>query len=66
MGLSLWQGNFRGVDRLWLRWYNTHNQWIPADAEALQLEQQRTEQERQRADRLAEKLRTLGVNPDEL
>jgi Uma2 family endonuclease len=66
MGLGLWKGDFRGIDRLWLRWYDTHNQWIPTDAEALQLERQRANAEQQRADRLAEKLRALGVNPDEL
>ncbi|MEM7578577.1 MAG: Uma2 family endonuclease [Cyanobacteria bacterium P01_A01_bin.80] len=56
MGLGLWQGNYKGIERLWLRWYEDNGNWIPTP----------TEQESQRAERLAAKLRELGVNPDEL
>jgi len=56
IGLGLWQGIYKGIERLWLRWYDNNNNWLLTPAE----------QERQRADRLAAKLRELGVNPDEL
>ena len=56
MGLGLWQGNYKSIERLWLRWYEDNGNWIPTP----------TEQESQRAERLAAKLRELGVNPDEL
>jgi Uma2 family endonuclease len=53
LGLGLWEGRYRGRQRLWLRWYNEQGQWIATDAEQANLqteqERQRTEQERQRA-----------------
>jgi len=61
------------VTRLWLRWCDRDGQLIPTGAERaeraesqLGTEQQRAKIERQRAERLAERLRTMGVNPDEL
>lgn len=60
LGLTLWQGAFEeSVSRLWLRWCNEQGQIIPAGAE-------RADAERQRADQLAEKLRKLGINPDDV
>ncbi|BAZ80586.1 hypothetical protein NIES73_18470 [Sphaerospermopsis kisseleviana NIES-73] len=58
MGLGLWQGNYQNTEGLWLRWYN-NNGWLPTLAE-------KAESERQRADKLAEKLRSLGIDPDTL
>jgi Uma2 family endonuclease len=47
LGLGLWQGEFQGCDRLWLRWYDVQGNWILTNAEQ---ETQRAEQERQRAE----------------
>ncbi|WP_226574709.1 Uma2 family endonuclease [Microseira wollei] len=47
LGLGLWQGEFQGIERLWLRWYDVQCNWILTDAEQ---EGQRAEQERQRAE----------------
>jgi Uma2 family endonuclease len=47
MGLGLWQGEYRGIDRLWLRWYDVEGNWIPTEAEQERL---RAEQERLRAE----------------
>jgi hypothetical protein len=53
LGLTLWEGQFEEeVTRLWLRWCNQQRQIIPTGAE--------------RADRLAERLRAMGVDPDEV
>ncbi|OLP19719.1 hypothetical protein BST81_04060 [Leptolyngbya sp. 'hensonii'] len=52
LGIGLWSGAFEGIERLWLRWYDDRNIWIPTDAE--------------RADRLAARLRELGEDPDAL
>ncbi|WP_017655871.1 Uma2 family endonuclease [Fortiea contorta] len=65
LGLGLWQGTYQQTTGLWLRWYNAHG-WIPTQAEKAQQESQRAEQESQRADKLAEYLRSLGVDPDNL
>jgi hypothetical protein len=60
LGLTLWEGPFEEeVSRLWLRWCDQNGQVIPTGAE-------RAEVERQRAERLAERLRAMGINPDEV
>ncbi|NEO13824.1 MAG: Uma2 family endonuclease [Moorea sp. SIO4G2] len=94
LGLGLWLGEYRGLNRLWLRWYDQQGNWIPTEAERTELERQRAEQERQRAElerqraelaqqraeqehqraelaqqraeQLAERLREMGINPDEI
>lgn len=33
LGLGLWQGEFEGVTRQWLRWYDNQGNWILTDAE---------------------------------
>lgn len=43
----------------WLRWWD-------ADGNMLLWSSEQADQERQRANKLAEKLRELGVNPDEI
>ncbi|MBW4544893.1 MAG: Uma2 family endonuclease [Symplocastrum torsivum CPER-KK1] len=53
LGLTLWEGQFEeAVTRLWLRWCDRDGQVISTGAE--------------RADRLGQKLRQLGINPDEV
>ncbi len=59
LGLGLWQGTYQGIERLWLRWYDAKGNWISTPAEEVL-------QERQRAERLAARLRELGINPDEV
>jgi len=48
LGLGLWHGSFRGQERLWLRWYDAQDNWIPTLEERAEQERQRAEQERQR------------------
>ncbi|MEG4799763.1 Uma2 family endonuclease [Microcoleus sp. ARI1-B5] len=78
LGLGLWQGDYLGVDRLWLRWYDSEGNWIPTPEErAIQAQkraiqaQELAEQERQRAETaearlefLRQKLRESGIDPD--
>jgi hypothetical protein len=75
MGLFL--GTWRGLkaDRhgYWLRWWDTQEQILPWGVEKIEIAQQQAEyaqqqaeQERQRAERLAEYLRSQGINPDEI
>jgi Uma2 family endonuclease len=54
LGLGLWEGEYQGINRLWLRWYDRDQQWMLTPAE----------QESQRAERLAAQLRALGVEPE--
>ena len=71
LGLGLWQGEYLGVDRLWLRWYDSEGNWIPTPEERAEQEQQRAEQEQQRAELaearlefLMQRLRESGIDPD--
>ena len=73
LGLGLWQGSYHGIEHLWLRWFDAESNWIPTDAERAEqarqhaeLESQRAELESQRAERLAEMLRQLGQDPDQV
>ena len=59
LGLTLWEGAFEGLTGTWLRWCDRAGQIIPTGAEGRDLE-------RQRAEKLAERLRSLGINPDEI
>ncbi|RZM83071.1 Uma2 family endonuclease [Leptolyngbya iicbica LK] len=56
IGLGIWQGNFEGVPSAWLRWCDRAGNWFLTDTEAAQ----------QRAERLAERLRSLGIDPDDI
>jgi len=78
IGLTLWDGEFEGINATWLRWCDDDGQVLPTGEEAAQQERQRAEQERQRAEqehqraeheqqraeRLAAQLRALGVEPE--
>lgn len=54
LGLGLWQGEYQGIERLWLRWYDEPGNWIPTEAEhereQVEQERLRTAQERLRAE----------------
>jgi Uma2 family endonuclease len=73
LSLGLWSGSFRGISKLWLRWFTLDGELIPEPTEEAAVAQERAivaEQEATQAKRtaeiLAEKLRQLNVNPDEL
>ena len=70
LGLGLWTGEYRRKQRQWLRWYDADGNWV-LTAEELERQQKeqaevRAEQAEARAAFLAEQLRQLGINPDEL
>lgn len=50
LGLQLWAGRYENLEDTWLRWVDRDRQPIPTGAE--------------RAERLAEQLRRLGVEPE--
>jgi Uma2 family endonuclease len=78
LGLMLWQGKFEDREDTWLRWCNREGQLLLTGTERAEQERQRAEQERQRAEqeqsarqqaeqqaqRLAARLRELGIDPD--
>ena len=56
LSLGLWQGEYEGITRQWLRWIDAEGNWIPTPLE----------QAEAKAARLSERLRELGINPDEV
>jgi Uma2 family endonuclease len=75
LGLGMWFGEFEGVTRRWLRWYDSQGNWMLTDTELAvqQAEQERQmkeqerqmkEQERQKRLKLTEKLKSL--TPEQL
>jgi len=78
LGLGLWQGVYEAVDGRWLRWYDADDAWVAtrqerakqaelraeqAESRAEQAESQLAE-ERSRSQRLMERLRALGIEPE--
>ncbi len=63
LGLRLWDGRYEDLDATWLRWVDAQGVPVPTGKEGMSAARQGEEAERQRADRLAEQLRQLGVEP---
>ncbi|NJR26163.1 MAG: Uma2 family endonuclease, partial [Richelia sp. CSU_2_1] len=68
LGLGLLLGEYFGVTRLWLRWYDAEGNWVPTPEEQ---ERERAEQERERAEiaesqlaALIQRLQDSGIDPD--
>ncbi len=73
LGVTLWEGAYDGLHAVWLRWVDTDGTLIPTGAENTRREQKRAEKERERAEKeqeraekLAAKLRSMGIDPDEI
>ncbi len=64
LGARLWEGEYEGVRAVWLRWCDADGALIPTGAELAAAERARAEAEHQRAERLAARLRALGIDPD--
>ncbi len=64
--LGIWQGQYDEMELPWLRWWDSEGNLLLTGDERSQLLASQLEQERQRAERLAERLRQMGINPDEV
>lgn len=65
LGITLWDGQFEGIQGQWLRWCDSEGRLLLSGEEGRGQERQRAEQEHQRAERLAAQLRAMGVEPEE-
>jgi Uma2 family endonuclease len=54
LGLGLWEGEYRSMHRLWLRWYDKEGNWLPTDAEAAKQQAESAEQRAESAEQRAE------------
>lgn len=59
LGLTLWEGEFEGVAGLWQR-------WCDREGEVVLTGKERADAAEARAQQLAERLRTMGVDPNEI
>ncbi|MBK1987128.1 Uma2 family endonuclease [Sphaerospermopsis aphanizomenoides BCCUSP55] len=68
IGLALGRerGTYLGRTREWLYWYDEQERKLLTPEELAQQEKQRAEQELLKSARLAQKLRDLGFNPEEI
>jgi Uma2 family endonuclease len=70
LSLGMWQGRYENIDRQWLRWFTLQGELIPMVSEEAQrratVAEQRARIAEQRAERLAARLRELGLDPEAL
>lgn len=73
LGLMLWDGKFEEKEYSWLRWCDkngnlllTGDEIAQQEAKRADREKQRADQEKERADKLAEILRSQGIDPDQI
>ncbi len=66
LSLGIWQGEFRNINRLWLRWFSLEGELIPVPEEEAIAAKQEAVEAQIRVEQLAERLRQLGINPDEI
>ena len=64
--LGTWRGDKEGRSGYWLRWWDESGIMLPWAVEQIELERQRTEQERQQKERLMDYIRSQGIDPDNL
>lgn len=62
--LGVWRGEKEERTGYWLRWWDEEGNLLLWGVERLEQERLRAEQERLRADKLAQYLRSQGINPD--
>ena len=76
--IGIWQGQYQNATLPWLRWWDLEGNLLLTGEERAEQQRQRAEQQRQRAEeaesqleqerlrgqRLAEKLRALGIDPE--
>ncbi|MFM7601627.1 MAG: Uma2 family endonuclease [Pseudanabaena sp.] len=60
LGIGLWEGEYKGINRLWLRFYDADDNWILTEAE---LAKQETALAKLRTEYLEQRLRELGIEP---
>ncbi|OCQ99223.1 hypothetical protein BCD67_08630 [Oscillatoriales cyanobacterium USR001] len=69
--LGLWRGYYQNQEELWLRWWDLEGNLLLIGSEQVEIERARVEQAERKAEQaerkaaqLAERLRSLGIDPD--
>jgi Uma2 family endonuclease len=68
LGLALvrWQGVYKDVAAVWLRWVSLEGVLLPTERELAQAAEVRANQAEAQAEKLANHLRSIGINPDDI
>jgi Uma2 family endonuclease len=64
LGLMMWEGEFEFRHDRWLRWFDSKGRPIPTGKERADAERDRADAAQRRVERLAARLRELGVDPE--
>ncbi|MEH1851257.1 MAG: Uma2 family endonuclease [Nostoc sp.] len=64
LGIGMERGTYLGIPREWLYWYDQQGQRLFTPQEQAKLAQQEAQEALRRVQLLAERLRSLGVDPD--
>jgi Uma2 family endonuclease len=66
IAIGVWEGAYQNQEERWLRWWNADGTLCLTGHEQAEQEKQRANEAELKADRLTAKLRSLGIDPDEL
>ena len=66
LGIGRDRGTYQGITREWLYWYDQQGKCYPTPEERILEAQQQIREAQQRAQRLEERLRSFGIDPNEL
>ncbi len=66
LGMGTNRGTYQGITREWLYWYNRGGERLLTPEERISQAQQIAQAERERAEKLAARLRSLGIDPESL
>jgi Uma2 family endonuclease len=57
IGIGVWHGNYEGMTRKWLHWYDANGEWLPTPLERAELraEQERHQKEQERREKEQER-----------
>ncbi|BAY21836.1 hypothetical protein NIES2100_15940 [Calothrix sp. NIES-2100] len=62
--LGVWMKREAELEGYWLRWWNKSGNLLPWGSELVEQERQRAQQAEQKAAKLAQRLREMGINPE--
>ncbi len=66
LGIGRDRGTYQGITREWLYWYDQQGKRYPTPEERILEAQQQIREAQKRAQRLEERLRSFGIDPNEL
>lgn len=49
LGIGIWQGKYKGIERQWLRWYEEADNWVPTPDERVVQANEQAAQANERA-----------------